>query len=58
MENSTNHVIWFENNESITMKMNMIMNKYGINKFSVWRIGAENPDLWNKLNKQRFQPDK
>lgn len=44
-------VIWFENAKAITQKMLISMNEFAIDKFAIWRIGAEDPQLWNELSK-------
>ena len=44
-------VIWFENARSITEKMLIAMNEYGVTRFAIWRIGAEDPELWEELSK-------
>lgn len=43
-----NHSIWFEDSETI----NKIIDKaksFGVYQFSFWRIGAEDPEMWDKL---------
>jgi len=43
--------IWFENARAITEKMLIAMNEFGTDKFAIWRIGAEDPKIWEELGK-------
>lgn len=48
-----NHEIWFESAPAIIQKIEMILNEFDIDKFALWRIGAEDPNLWDKLTPPR-----
>ncbi len=48
-KNGVDHQIWFEDEVAITQKMELILNQFDINKFALWRIGAEDSEIWNKL---------
>lgn len=43
------HVIWFEDVRAIGEKMLISLNEFNIDKFAIWRIGAEDPKLWELL---------
>lgn len=43
------HVIWFENSRAIMEKMDLILNDFGVDKMALWRIGAEDPQIWAVL---------
>ena len=48
-EDEDKHEVWFENAQTLKQKMLLILNKYGIDKFALWRIGAEDPKFWEEL---------
>ncbi len=43
-----NHVIWFEDAESVVQKVKLA-ERYGINKFVFWRLGDEDERMWEML---------
>lgn len=44
-----NHVIWFENYQSIALKCD-IVNTYNIGGVCMWRLGLENSAFWSAIN--------
>lgn len=42
------HSIWYEDGESIKTKI-IIAKSYGINKFTFWHLGGEDPNIWNNF---------
>ena len=40
------YTVWFENNKSIKAKLNLV-NIYNLKGAGSWRLGQENPDIWN-----------
>lgn len=47
------HVIWFENSRAIMEKMNLILNDFGVDKIALWRVGAEDPQIWAFLENNK-----
>lgn len=47
-ENGSDHVVWFENTESIRAKMKLIP-LYHLAGFSVWALGKEDPAFWKAV---------
>ncbi len=45
------HQIWYEDAKTILEKVKLSRNQYGINKFALWRTGAEDPKVWDELKK-------
>lgn len=45
------HEIWFEDADTITEKMEIARNEFGINKFAFWRTSAEDPRLYMEVEK-------
>ncbi|UOF88878.1 glycosyl hydrolase family 18 protein [Fodinisporobacter ferrooxydans] len=45
------HEVWFENAESIRAKLNLA-HRLGIRGLALWRLGMEDPNLWNMLKKE------
>ncbi len=43
------HSVWFENAKSIKEKTDIARNEFGINKFALWRLTAEDPDVWEAI---------
>lgn len=43
------HQVWFENSISTAVKIDIVQ-KYGLAGFAVWRLGQEDPDVWNVIN--------
>lgn len=39
------HEIWFEDHQSIQAKVSLAQ-KYNINKFILWHLGGEDPEIW------------
>ncbi|MEJ8553388.1 glycosyl hydrolase family 18 protein [Tepidibacter sp. Z1-5] len=52
--NGISHTVWFENDKSISYKLDLV-NNYDLSGIAIWRLGLENSDYWttikNKLNK-------
>lgn len=42
------HVVWFENVESLKAKLEL-REKYNIPNLAFWRLGGEDPEVWNEL---------
>lgn len=42
------HTIWIEDSKSVSKKINLARN-FGIYQFSFWRLGGEDPAIWNDL---------
>lgn len=49
----TMHEVWFEDAETVTEKMKIARDEFGINKFAFWRTSAEDPMLWSEVEKYR-----
>lgn len=49
-DNNIDHIIWVEDSESVTKKIE-IARSMGIYQFCFWRLGGEDPNLWQKLLK-------
>lgn len=43
------YTVWYENNDSIKAKLGLVT-KYNLKGAGSWRLGQENPDLWNYYN--------
>lgn len=43
------HILMYENADTIIEKMEIARKEFGINKFAFWRLSAEDPELWEKL---------
>lgn len=43
------HSVWFEDAKSIKEKVDIAKNEFGINKFALWRLTAEDPKVWESL---------
>lgn len=41
------HIIWFENNESVTRKI-AFAKENNLGGIAFWRLGGEDPDIWQK----------
>lgn len=46
--NGINHEVWFENAQSLGYKLD-VSNKYNVGGIHLWRIGGEDPELWNTI---------
>ncbi|KNF09898.1 putative sporulation-specific glycosylase [Gottschalkia purinilytica] len=40
------YILWFENNDSLKAKLSLV-SKYNLKGAGSWRLGQENPDIWN-----------
>lgn len=55
-ENGVEHTIWFENSDSIDLKLKLVR-MHGLKGVAFWRIGTitesqlQGFDLWNVINK-------
>jgi len=47
-EQGQQHQVWFENTDSIRVKVNTTWNM-GINGIALWRLGMEDPGIWDML---------
>lgn len=50
-ENGKKHVIWFEDAQTISQKLQIALNEFDIDQFALWRIGAEDPKIWESFKK-------
>lgn len=41
--------VWFENAASLSHKLDLV-NEYNLGGIAVWRLGLEDPEMWNRLN--------
>lgn len=48
-KDGTNHTLMFENARTITEKMKIAKEEFGINKFAFWSLGNEDSELWKEL---------
>lgn len=46
------HEVWFENKESIAAKLDIVA-KYGPAGIAIWRLGQEQPEIWQVID-QKF----
>jgi spore germination protein YaaH len=53
-KDGTQYTMYYENAQSITAKMKIARDEFGINKFAFWRLSAEDPDLWTALESKDF----
>lgn len=54
--NGIQHNVWFENNESISAKLD-IVNEYGVGGVHFWHLGGEDPQVWEVVQaKLAIQP--
>lgn len=44
------HSVWFEDAKSIKEKTEIARNEFGINKFALWRLTAEDPEVWPQIS--------
>lgn len=44
--------VWFQGAKSVEMKVSTILS-YGIDKIAAWRIGQEDPRVWEVINRKR-----
>lgn len=47
--NGEQRTIWFENNQALIDKVLIARKEFGINSFGIWRIGADDPAIWEQL---------
>ncbi|AWI06417.1 cell wall-binding repeat-containing protein [Clostridium drakei] len=45
------HSVWFENSTSIGYKLDLV-NNYNLAGVAIWRLGLENADYWDMINKK------
>ncbi|NMM63977.1 glycoside hydrolase family 18 [Clostridium sp. P21] len=45
------HSVWFENSTSIGYKLDLV-NNYNLAGVAIWRLGLENSDYWDMINKK------
>jgi spore germination protein YaaH len=48
-ENGVDHIVWFEDVRGFTAKLNLAFQE-GIRGIAVWRLGLEDPRIWNLLS--------
>jgi len=49
--NGESHELWYEDAQTITKKIKIASNEFGISNFALWRLGAEDPQIWEELRK-------
>jgi len=54
-QNGIKHVIWFENNESAALKLNLVK-QYGLGGIAIWRLGFEADGFWSMVKEKMAQP--
>ena len=54
---SGKYVIWYENDESIAKKLELI-NKYDIKGVGTWRLGLENKSMWDVFKEKLASDDR
>jgi spore germination protein YaaH len=42
------HTVWFEDSKSFSAKLSLV-ESYGLSGIAVWRLGQEDPNIWNIL---------
>lgn len=47
-KNGVNHQFWFENKESMAIKLNLVKN-FGLGGIAMWRMGFEDASFWDTL---------
>lgn len=47
------HELWFEDTKTIMKKVSVAIEEFGLGKFIIWRVGAEDPGLWEKIKSVR-----
>ncbi|MFL5733798.1 MAG: glycosyl hydrolase family 18 protein [Chloroflexia bacterium] len=52
MRNGQQREIWYENRRSFDAKLGLI-NDYGLAGFGIWRLGQEDPGVWQSIDKTR-----
>lgn len=52
-ENGVKHIVWFENVQSFAAKINIAVQE-GIPGIAVWRLGLEDPRIWELLRGMRL----
>lgn len=50
VENGADHIVWFEDTQSFTMKLTMAL-ECGITGVGVWRLGLEDPLIWGFISR-------
>lgn len=48
-ESGVEHNVWFEDAKTISEKMEIAKKEFGINKFALWRLSAEDPKIWDTI---------
>lgn len=49
--NGQSHTVWFENSYSLSLKLDLV-NRYNLQGIGIWRLGLEDPDYWQAINKK------
>lgn len=47
VKDGSEYVIWYEDSDTITEKMRIAVEEFGQHTFAFWRLGAEDPKLWD-----------
>ena len=47
-QNDQKHTVWYQDAVSVAEKMK-VAKEYGYNRFTFWRLGGEDKDIWKKL---------
>ena len=50
--NGCHTTVWFENRRSVKEKFKLV-NQFKLLGFSAWRLGQEDPDIWNELHARK-----
>lgn len=48
-KDNVDHTLMFENARTITEKMRIAREEFKLNKFALWSLGNEDPEVWKKL---------
>ena len=51
MVNEVSHTVWFNIAKSKELRIGIALSK-GIDKIAAWRIGHEDPKIWNIISKK------
>lgn len=46
------HTVWYEDSDSLSAKL-AVAKRHGVNRLAVWRLGGEDPDIWQELSRAR-----
>jgi spore germination protein YaaH len=46
--NGKSHQVWFEDSRSLSHKLDLV-NQYDLGGIAIWRLGLEDPQIWNQI---------